>query len=435
MTKSALLQNLKNAALSESALFEPKLLTPGIDYLPPSGKVVDIEEYLMLLEASTDLWLTAGRFAEKFETEFPKLWGLKHCLLVNSGSSANLAAFSALTSSKLRTNAIKPGDEVITAACGFPTTVAPITQFGAVPVFVDVDLETHNVLTSTIEAAITSKTRAVVLAHTLGNPYRADEVRALCDKHKLWLLEDCCDALGATVGGKHVGSWGDFATCSFYPAHHMTMGEGGAVLSNKAILNQIAMSMRDWGRDCWCAPGVENTCGCRFEWKLGALPQGYDHKYIYSHMGFNLKATDFQAAVGLAQLKKVAGFIEKRKANFKYLHAKLTSLGAEEYFVLPKATPATDPSWFGFVVVVREGISRLNVVKFLESKKVGTRLLFAGNLIRQPAFINTPYRVYGDLKTTDRIMNDAFWVGIWPGLDIQHLDYMAETMIEAVRHA
>lgn len=414
---------------------ESKPPRPGVDYLPPSGKVVGRAEFKNLLQASADLWLTAGSYSDKFEAEFPKTWGLKKSLLVNSGSSANLLALMTLTSPRLKERALKPGDEMISTACGFPTTVAPGVQAGLVPVFVDVDVATHNASVDAIEQAITPKTKVVMIAHALGNPYRADQLADLCRKKNIWLIEDCCDALGSKIGDRHVGTFGDIATCSFYPAHHMTMGEGGAVLMDHANLHKIAMSFRDWGRDCWCPPGVSNSCGIRFDWKAGDLPEGYDHKYIYSHIGYNLKSTDFQAAVGLAQLEKLSGFIEARKTNFRYLKKALVDRGVDRDLILPEATPGTDPSWFGFFVCLRDGgfKRRKRVTSRLEDRKVGTRLLFGGNLTKQPAFQGVAHRVHGSLKNTDKIMDEGFWVGTWPGLTPAALDYMADEIAAALK--
>lgn len=424
--KLKLREKLAECAESFREVIEPPPIRPGIDYIPPSGKVVGIEEFKGLLQASADLWLTAGRFADEFEAEFPKRWDLKYSLLVNSGSSANLLAFAALTSPKLKERALKPGDEMITAACGFPTTVAPAVQYGLVPVFVDVDLETQNVMLGRVIEAITPKTKVIMVAHSLGNPFRSDILAKVCKEKGIWLVEDCCDALGATIEGQHVGQFGDFATCSFYPAHHITMGEGGAVLTNDYRLHRLALSFRDWGRDCYCAPGVSDSCNNRFGWKLGELPKGYDHKYIYSHFGYNLKATDFQAVLGLAQLKKLEGFIARRKENHLYLEKCLRDLGAADQLILSKATEGTEPSWFGFFAIVREPGRRMALIQSLEKNKVGTRLLFAGNLTRQPAFKEVKHRVMGGLENSDRIMNDGFWVGVWPGLEKRHLEYMAE---------
>ena len=426
-------QKLVGLAQENKGLLESKKIRPGIDYIPPSGKVVGAPEFEMLMQASVDMWLTAGRFSDQFEAAFPKIWSLKHSLLVNSGSSANLIAFSALTSPRLKDRALKAGDEFITTACGFPTTVAPAIQFGLKPVFIDVDLQTQNATVESIERAITPKTKLIMIAHSLGNPFRSDLVAKICKEKNIWFIEDCCDALGAKVGDQHVGTYGDLATCSFYPAHHITMGEGGAVLTNNVILHKLALSFRDWGRDCFCAPGVSDTCGCRFEWKLGTLPKGYDHKYIYSHIGYNLKTTDFQAAIGLAQLDRLASFIKKRQENHEYLDQCLAQLGLEDKIIRTVATPGTTPSWFGYFLTLREENKRKSVVQHLENNKVGTRLLFAGNLTRQPAFMNVPHEVSGNLINTDKIMNDGFWVGVWPGLDQSHINYIAETISQALK--
>jgi len=435
-TLNDLRTKLDEIAFSAEHLVKNRSLVPGIDYLPASGKVVGGEEFQALLQASADMWLTAGRFCDKFEEEFPIRWGMKKSLLVNSGSSANLVAFAALTSPRLKEKALKAGDEMVTVACGFPTTIAPAVQYGIKPVFVDIDVATHNATIENIEAAITSKTKVIMLAHALGNPYRADLVAKIAVKHDLWFVEDCCDALGATIGDQHVGSFADFATCSFYPAHHMTMGEGGAVLTNHANLHKIALSFRDWGRDCWCPPGVSDTCGIRFEWQSGELPKGYDHKYIYSHVGYNLKTTDFQAALGLAQLQKLNGFIEARRRNHAHLSQCLTELGAEKDFILPTATPGTNPSWFGYFLTLRyAGIqARTKLVQYLEANKIGTRLLFAGNLIKQPAFRNIDHRVVGNLVNTDKVMNDGFWVGVWPGLGREHVEYIASHIVKGLKY-
>ncbi len=418
-----------------SSVIESKELRSGVDYLPPSGKIVGEDEFHHLLQASADMWLTSGRFTDKFELEFPKYWGLEKSLLVNSGSSANLLAFSTLTSSRLKERALQKGQHVITPACGFPTTVAPIIQNGLIPVFIDVDLETHNAEVSSIENAMDSNTKAVVAAHALGNPFRSDKVAEITQKNNMWLMEDCCDAFGAKINGKHVGSFGNIATCSFYPAHHITMGEGGAVLMNHANLYKIALSMRDWGRDCWCPPGKSDTCGIRFDWQLGELPKGYDHKYMYSHIGYNLKSTDFQAAVGLAQLKRAEGFIERRRQNHSYLNKVLKEQGAAEHLILPQETSDCEASWFGYFMILRDGSNerRRKMIRYLESVKVGTRLLFAGNLLKQPAFQNIEHKVVGNLSNTDKIMNDGFWVGIWPGLNQSNLDYIAEHILKGLR--
>ena len=403
----------------------PSPFLPGQTAVPPSGKLIGSKELQLMVDAALDGWLTAGRFNELFEARLAKYMGVKHVLTVNSGSSANLVAFSTLTSPRLGIRAIKPGDEVITVAAGFPTTVNPISQTGAVPVFVDIELGTYNIDASKIEAAIGAKTKAIVLAHTLGNPFNLDIVLELCKKHDLWLVEDCCDALGSTYRGQMVGTFGDIATLSFYPAHHITMGEGGAVLTNNSELKQIAESFRDWGRDCYCPPGKDNTCGKRYCWKLGDLPHGYDHKYTYSHMGYNLKITDMQAACGLAQLDRLEGFVEQRKANFDFLLKKFRSL--EEFLILPAPTPHSEPSWFGFPLTLRSTspVGRLELLTYLEQEKVGTRLLFAGNLVRQPYMAGKNYRVSNELTHTDRVMNDTFWIGLQPALTQDMLTYSA----------
>lgn len=408
---------------------------PGETYIPPSGKVMDGDDCANIVDAALDMWLTAGRYADAFEDRLAKVFGRKLSKLTVSGSAANLLAFSTLTSWKLGKDRILPGSEVITVAAGFPTTVAPIVQNGCVPVFVDVDLDTHNVDVDLIEAAITPKTRAIMIAHSLGNPFDVVRVAEICRRHNLYLVEDCCDAFGATVGGKGVGTFGDLATLSFYPAHHITMGEGGAVLMDSMRLARVCESFRDWGRDCYCKPGHDNTCEKRFGWKLGDLPEGYDHKYTYSHLGYNLKVSDMQAAVGLSQLDKLDRFIAARRANFDGLTRRIRAAGLEEFYHLPKPTPGTEPSWFGYLLTVRDGVplSRRDVTATLEARKVGTRLLFAGNLIRQPAFRDVAYRVSGTLENTDKVMNDAFWIGVWPGLTEAHLDYMVATLAAVTR--
>lgn len=407
---------------------------PGVTPIPASGKVIGQSELTNMVNAALDGWLTTGRFNTAFENQLADFLGVKHLITVNSGSSANLVAFNTLTSPKLGDRAIQKGDEVITVAAGFPTTVNPIIQFGAIPVFVDVELGTYNIDVTRLEEAITPKTKAIMLAHTLGNPFNLDVITALCKKHNLWLIEDCCDALGSTYNGQLVGTFGDIATLSFYPAHHITMGEGGAVFTNNGKLKKIAESFRDWGRDCYCAPGQDNTCNNRFCWtakKLGgSLPDGYDHKYTYSHAGYNLKITDMQAACGLAQLDKLDGFIAQRKQNFAYLKDQLLDL--EDVLILPEATPSSDPSWFGFPITLRpeSAVSRVDLLRHLDEHKIGTRLLFGGNLLRQPYFEGRKYRVVGDLKNTDRIMHDTFWVGVYPGLKTDHLDYCASKIEE-----
>ena len=406
----------------------PSPFLPGQTAVPPSGKLIGSKELQLMVDAALDGWLTAGRFNEAFEARLAKYLGVKHVLTVNSGSSANLVAFSTLTSPRLGIRAIKPGDEVITVAAGFPTTVNPISQTGAVPVFVDIELGTYNIDASKIEAAIGAKTKAIVLAHTLGNPFNLDIVLGLCKKHDLWLVEDCCDALGSTYRGQMVGTFGDIATLSFYPAHHITMGEGGAVFTNNSELKQIAESFRDWGRDCYCPPGKDNTCGKRYCWKLGDLPLGYDHKYTYSHMGYNLKITDMQAACGLAQLDRLEGFVEQRKANFDFLLKSFKSL--EEFLILPTPTLHSEPSWFGFPLTLRSTspVGRLELLTYLEQEKVGTRLLFAGNLVRQPYMAGKNYRVSNELTHTDKVMNDTFWIGLQPALTQDMLTYSASTI-------
>ena len=401
-----------------------KAFKPGRSMIPPSGKVIGVIELQYMVDASLDGWLTTGRFNRKFEKELSKFIGVKHLITVNSGSSANLVAFSTLTSPRLGDMAIKKGDEVIGVAAGFPTTVNPIVQFGAIPVFVDIDLVTHNVNVDLIEAAITQKTKAIMLAHTLGNPCNLKKIRELCDQYNLWLIEDCCDALGARYNDQHVGTFGDIATCSFYPAHHITMGEGGAVFTNHSELITISESFRDWGRDCYCDPGCDNTCEKRFEQQLGCLPKGYDHKYTYSHLGYNLKISDMQAACGLAQLKQLPEFIKKRNENFAYLKGKLSCF--TEFIKLPEATKNSEPSWFGFPITLKDGVDRVRFIKYLDEYKIGTRLLFAGNLTRQPYFKDIEYRIVGDLINTDITMNKTLWLGIYPALGVKQLDFIAE---------
>lgn len=406
----------------------PKPFEPGVTVIPPAGKVVGAPEMELMVEASLDAWLTTGRFNDQFEAKLAKLIGVDFLITVNSGSSANLVAFSALTSPKLGPRAIQQGDEVIGVAAGFPTTVNPIIQFGAVPVFVDVELGTYNIDVSKLEAAISPKTKAIMLAHTLGNPYNLGVITSICKKYNLWLIEDCCDALGSTYNGKMVGTFGDIGTMSFYPAHHITMGEGGAVFTNNPELKAIAESFRDWGRDCYCPPGKDNTCGKRFCQCFGTLPPGYDHKYTYSHLGYNLKITDMQAACGLAQIDRAAGFIQSRKDNFAYLKDRLKS--CEEFLILPEATENSDPSWFGFPMTLKPeaNIARVDLLTYLDQHKIGTRLLFAGNLVRQPYMQGRNFRISGDLTNTDRVMNDTFWVGVYPGLSREMLDFVVDKL-------
>jgi len=405
--------------------YAPTQFEAGVSVIPPSGKVIGERELQLMVEASLDGWLTTGRFNEDFEKKLADFIGVKHLITVNSGSSANLVAFSALTSPKLGDRAIKKGDEVIGVAAGFPTTVNPIVQFGAIPVFVDVDMKTHNINADLVEAAITPKTKAIMLAHTLGNPFNLAKIKAICENHNLWLVEDCCDALGAKYNGEHVGTFGDIATVSFYPAHHITMGEGGAVFTNDPQLASIAESFRDWGRDCYCKPGCDNTCGTRFSTQLGTLPAGYDHKYTYSHLGYNLKITDMQAACGLAQLERLPEFIQARNKNYSYLKSKLANLS--DFLTVAEPTENSTPSWFGFPITLEEGagVELVEVTKYLDQNNIGTRLLFAGNLIRQPYFQGLEYRAATQLNNTDITMSNTFWVGIYPGLTNKHLDYVA----------
>ena len=416
-----------------AAAFPESAFVPGKSPVQYAGRVFDADELTHLVEAALDFWLTTGRFANQFERDFARFFGLKHAILVNSGSSANLLAVSCLTSPKLGERRLKPGDEVITVATGFPTTVNPIIQNQLVPVFLDVTIPTYNVDVTQLEEAYSARTRAVMLAHTLGNPFNLDAVMKFVRQHNLWLIEDCCDAVGATFRGQKVGTFGDLATVSFYPAHHITMGEGGCVLTNQSLLKTLVESFRDWGRDCWCEPGKDNTCGKRLEWQLGDLPYGYDHKYIYSHLGYNLKLTDMQAAVGVAQLKKLPAFIEARRCNFKALYDGLKDL--EEFFILPEATPGSEPSWFGFPIAVRPGapFTRNEAVGFLEKHKIATRLLFGGNLVRQPAYRDVKYRVVGDLRNSDFVMNQVFWVGVYPGLSQASLAYVVDVLHKSTR--
>jgi CDP-6-deoxy-D-xylo-4-hexulose-3-dehydrase len=414
--------------------FPDRAFVPGETPVPISGKVFDASEIQFLVDAGLDFWLTTGRYAEQFEHEFARVFGLRYAMLTNSGSSANLLALSCLTSPSLKERALRPGDEVITVAAAFPTTLNPIIQNGLVPVLVDVEVPTYNVDVSQLEDAISDRTRAIVLAHTLGNPFDVARVTEFAKKHGLWLIEDCCDAVGATYQGRHVGTFGDLATVSFYPAHHITMGEGGCVLTDRPALKTLVESFRDWGRDCWCVPGAANTCGKRFEWQLGELPYGYDHKYTYSHIGYNLKLTDMQAAVGVAQLQKLPRFIEARRRNFDFLYEGLRDL--EEFFILPKATENSQPSWFGFPIAVRTGapFSRDHVLRYLDDRKISTRLLFAGNLLRQPAYAGISHRKVGDLKNSDFVMNNVLWIGVWPGLSEQMLGFVVDTIHRMVKN-
>ena len=405
---------------------------PGHSPVPVSGKVIDGADVSAVVDSALDAWFTTGRFAEDFERKLARFVGVRSASLVNSGSSANLLAVSALTSPKLGDRQLKPGDEVITVAAGFPTTVNPIIQNRLVPVFVDVTLPNYEIDVTQLEAARSEKTKAVFIAHTLGNVFDLDTVLAFVQKYNLWLIEDCCDALGSTWKGRRVGTFGDIATLSFYPAHHITMGEGGAVLTDKPNLQVLIESFRDWGRDCWCNPGKDNTCGKRFDWQLGTLPCGYDHKYTYSHIGYNLKATDMQAALGASQIEKLPRFIERRKENFRFLHAALKPL--EDCLVLPAATPGSDPSWFGFPIGVRDDapFSREELTRALEANKIGTRLLFGGNLLRQPAYEGCVYRTVGDLPNTDFVMNQVFWIGVFPGLTQAMLEFVVRTFSDFV---
>ncbi len=423
---SDLVSDVVAQALSER--HSPKEFIPGESPVPVTGKVYGEAEITAAVQASLDFWLTSGPYTEKFESRFAKTVGMRHASMVNSGSSANLLALTALTSPLLGERALKPGDEVLTVAAGFPTTVTPIIQNGLMPVYVDVDLETYVANSEALEAAISPKTKAIMMAHTLGNPFDLDLVENLAKKHDLWVVEDSCDALGGTYRGKNLGTFGDLSTYSFYPAHHITTGEGGAVLAKKISMKPILESFRDWGRDCWCAPGCDNTCLKRYQWQLGGLPEGFDHKYIYSHIGYNLKSGDIQAAIGLAQLDRLDSFIELRRRNWSYLLNGLSDLS--EYLILPRAAEHSDPSWFGFALTVRQEspIKRNQLVQDLNENKIATRLLFAGNLLRQPGFIHSPRRVAGELKNTDIVMNDSFWIGVWPGLTIPMLDYMIETI-------
>jgi CDP-6-deoxy-D-xylo-4-hexulose-3-dehydrase len=409
-----------------------KEFIPGVSPVPVTGKVFGLEEITAGVEAVQDFWLTAGPYTEKFESRFAKIVGMRHAFMVNSGSSANLLALSSLTSPRLGERRLKPGDEVLTVAAGFPTTVTPILQNGLIPVYVDIDLATYVANEQALEAAISPKTRAIMMAHTLGNPFNLELIQKLAAKHNLWIIEDSCDALGGTYKGQMLGTFGDLSTFSFYPAHHITTGEGGAVLIKKVALKPIVESFRDWGRDCWCAPGCDNTCLKRYEWTLGELPEGYDHKYTYSHLGYNLKSGDIQAAIGLAQLDRLDSFIELRRRNWAYLKEGVK--GLSEFLILPEATVESDPSWFGFALTVKSGgpKTRNQIVQELNESKIATRLLFGGNLLRQPAFIGTPRRVVGELINTDIVMSDTFWVGVWPGLSIEMLDYVIDRLHQII---
>ena len=411
---------------------QPGKFVPGESSIPVSGKVLDSDDYVNLVDAALDGWLTSGRFHSEFQKALAKYVGVRNSVFVNSGSSANLAALSALTSPKLGKRALQPGDEIVTVAAGFPTTVNPIIQNGLRPVLVDISIPTYDAIPEMLRAAISPKTKGIMMAHTLGNPFDLDTVMELKDKYGLWLVEDSCDALGSTFRGQKTGSFGDTATVSFYPAHHITTGEGGAVFVNSPLVRKQVESFRDWGRDCYCDTGKDNTCKKRFEWKLGDLPHGYDHKYIYSHVGYNLKATDLQAALGLSQLKKLPEFIERRKANFDYLYRGLSKVPG---LILPEATQHSDPSWFGFPITLEEGIgfTREDLLRFLDDRKIGTRLLFGGNLTRQPAYRNLDFRIVGDLTNSDIVTERTFWLGVYPGLTEEMLSFVLESVAEFVR--
>jgi CDP-6-deoxy-D-xylo-4-hexulose-3-dehydrase len=425
--RQKILELVRRYAVSKT---QPQPFRPGEQSVPPAGKVLDAEEYVAMVDACLDGWLTADRYNDLLEKKLAEFIGCRFVKTVNSGSSANLVALSALTSPLLGQRALKPGDEVITVAAGFPTTVNPMLLYGLTPVFVDVQLPTYNIDTSQLGQAVTEKTRAIMLAHTLGNPFNLDSVMAIARKHNLWVIEDCCDALGSTYCGQHVGTFGHIGTLSFYPAHQITMGEGGAVFTSDETLARAMESIRDWGRACWCAPGSDNTCGKRYCWKMGDLPEGYDHKYVYSHLGYNLKITDIQAACAAAQMDKLPGFVEKRQANFIYLRNALKPL--EEFLILPEATPNASPSWFGLPLTLRPeaGISRPDLLRYLDGHRIGTRLLFAGNITRQPYFAGRSYRLGGPLINTDQVMHNTFWLGIYPGLDHAQLDFVANRLSE-----
>lgn len=424
--RAAILDEVKAFAAKE---LEPRAFVRGETPVPVSGKVLNPDDYAALVDSSLDGWLTAGRFTEQFQRELAKYVGARSAVFVNSGSSANLLALSALTSPKLRKRALKPGDEVLTVAMGFPTTVNPIIQNGLRPVVVDVDLGTYDAKPDRLREAIGPQTRAIMMAHTLGNPFDLETVQELCKEHDLWLIEDSCDALGSTFDGKYTGSFGDTATVSFYPAHHITTGEGGAVFVKSPLVRKQVESFRDWGRDCYCETGHDNTCLKRFEWQLGDLPVGYDHKYIYGHIGYNLKATDMQAALGLSQLAKLDTFVQQRRANFDHLYGRLDGV---EGLIMPQATPESEPSWFGFPITLdpEHPIDREELLRFLDSRKIGTRLMFAGNILKQPAYRGVDFRVVGDLTNTDIVMRRSFWVGVYPGLSEPMLDYVADSILE-----
>ncbi len=415
-----------------------KPFSPGDSLVPVSGKVFDEKELEYMIESVMDCHWTEGRWNKMFEEKLGAFLGMKHVMTTNSGSSANLLAFTALTAKELKERRLIPGDEVITVAAGFPTTINPIIMNGCVPVFVDINIGTYEANIDEIRKAISPKTKAIMMAHTLGNVFDLAEVRQICDDHNLWLIEDTCDALGAKFDGKFAGTFGDIATLSFYPAHHMTMGEGGALLTNNNMLAKVIKSYRDWGRDCWCGTGQDNSCNNRFGWQLGELPKGFDHKYIYSRLGYNLKITDMQAALGVAQLEKLEGFISRRNENWKYLTKKLSEAGLEKYFILPEATQNSEPSWFGYVLSIRpeSGINREALMQYLNEKKIGTRLLFAGNYLRQPAFIDyvEEYRVIGDLANTDFVMNQTFWLGVYPGLGEEQYDYIVSSILDFIKN-
>ena len=425
-----LIENL--AKTSFDLKHKPQIFRPGSTQIPVTGKIFGFEEIAAAITASTDFWLTSGPFTAQFERELKTLIGVRSAHMVNSGSSANLIAISSLTSTKLHEEKLHPGDEVITAAVGFPTTVNPILQNGLIPVYVDVEIPTYVPTIEAIENAISSKTKAIILAHTLGNPPDLEKLTELCKKRNLWLIEDSADGLGGEFNGMPLGSFGDMATFSFYPAHHITTGEGGAVLSKSVRLGPIIESFRDWGRDCWCLPGCDNTCAKRFDWQFGGLPEGYDHKYTYTHIGYNLKSGDVQAAIGLAQLKRLKSFVDLRRRNWAYYNELLSDL--DEFIIRPVASPLSKPSWFGYCITLRDScpVNRREIIKKLDDAKIGTRLLFGGNLLRQPAFINTPRRVATELINSDKIMNDTFWLGVWPGVTLKMIEYISEVIHQAL---